>query len=363
MHQAVPLVVATLLLGACTGSDDAAQRRGPAPQAPATSATTSSPTSTPSRTSGTATCVSRADGYSVEHPSDWTARDASEREPCRWFSPEPIPPEAEQEPALVPVRLVFVPHTLDQVERLERADAEVLSSDRREVDGQPAVRQELRAAGPGLLPEGTRSTQWLVDFGSRTMIASTTEQAAAGTYAQNVQVLDAMMRSLRRLEQEPVDCSARGLPPEPEAQGDLPEAVQETRREIYLAAVRCDFDRLEELVPEEGFTYSFGGGDDPTGSWRRAELRDAPGPAPMRYLAALLQRPYGKRQVQGATHYAWPSAFTYDSWSDVPEADREALEPLYGPEDFEGFERFGGYVGYRVVIAADGTWRAFVAGD
>lgn len=48
---------------------------------------------------------------------------------------------------------------------------------------------------------------------------------------------------------------------------------------------------------EEGFTYSFGGGDDPTG---------------------------------------------YDSWPGVPQRDREALKPLYDGDDFEGVQQCGG---------------------
>lgn len=53
----------------------------------------------------------------------------------------------------------------------------------------------------------------------------------------------------------------------------------------------------------------------------------------------------------------------YSSWNDVPQADREALKPLYDEGDIARFEQFGGYVGYRVVMLADGDWTAFVAGD
>lgn len=168
--------------------------------------------------------------------------------------------------------------------------------------------------------------------------------------------------TVHRTEQPPAECSAHDLTGEPDAQPGLPAAVAETRRKIYRAAVRCDFDRLAELIPAEGFTYSFGGGDDPTGSWRRAELQEEQTP-PMRYLAGLLQRPYATREVQGRTQYEWPSAFGYDTWSDVPEQDRQALVPLYDEQDMAGFERFGAYIGYRVILTQRGTWTAFVAGD
>lgn len=157
-------------------------------------------------------------------------------------------------------------------------------------------------------------------------------------------------------------CSAQESAAEPNPQPDLPPAVEDLRREIYRAAVRCDYDRLAELVPAEGFTASFGGSDDPVADWRGAELR-AEDPAPMRYLAELLRRPYGVRAVEGRTQYEWPSAFGYDSWAEVPPQDREALEPLYDAEDFAEFQQFGAYIGYRVILTQDGTWTAFVAGD
>lgn len=352
MRRLMTLVAAACLLTACTQAEDA--QRGTS--AGGTSATTAT------STTRTSTCENGVDGYAVEHPEAWSSSSGPAGEPCRWFSPEPIAPQAVQSPAQVPIRLHVVPQPLEEVERLEGSTADVLRSDRRDVDGRPAVRQELRARGEGLLPAGTRSTQWLVELGSRTLIATTSEAATAGTYEQNAAVLDAMISSLRGTSPQPVECSGRDLPTEPEAQPGLPQAVQETRREIYLAAVRCDFDRLAELVPRDGFTYSFGGGNDPAGFWRRAELRDD-GDRPMRYLAGVLQRRYGTRQVQGTTQYAWPSAFSYDTWGDVPQRDRTALEPLYDEEDFESFAQVGAYVGYRVIIAADGTWRVFVAGD
>jgi hypothetical protein len=47
----------------------------------------------------------------------------------------------------------------------------------------------------------------------------------------------------------------------------------------------------------------------------------------------------------------------------VPKADREALRPLYGDEDFAAFQEFGAYLGYRVGITEEGEWIFFVAGD
>lgn len=157
-------------------------------------------------------------------------------------------------------------------------------------------------------------------------------------------------------------CSASDVGGEPNPQPELPDEVRQVRRDIFTAAVACDYDALARLAQtgDRPFTYSFGGGGDPAGHWRRLETE---GNEPLRYLAEVLQRPYGRRTVEGVVTYEWPSAFTFDDWADVPEADREALRPLYGDEDFSFYEQFGGYIGYRVGITADGEWLFFVAGD
>ena len=357
------LVAIAWTLSGCGTADDttAPPLRAAGSSVPATpSSDAASPTS---EDPDLRTCTSEADGYAVQHPADWHVASGSTLERCRWFHPRPLTAEALEQVSGVAVRLRLEAHDLAEVVQIERgAAAEVLSSQERTVGGRPALRQEVRASGQGLLPEGTRETQWLIDFGHRTMIASTSEVASAGTYQENVAVLDALTQSLRRLDPGAVPCSAHHLPRHVEPQPGLPAAVQETRRAVYDAAVRCDFDRLQELVPDQGFTHSFGGGDDPVGAWRSDEAQQ-PGRGPMRYLAGVLRRPYAEREVQGWTQYEWPSASGYDSWAQVPELDRRALTPLYDEQDLASFETFGAYTGYRVVITQDGTWTVFVAGD
>lgn len=159
-------------------------------------------------------------------------------------------------------------------------------------------------------------------------------------------------------------CSASALDPDLTEQPGLPDAVAEARRRIARAAVACDYDALGDLATgnDDGpFTYSFGDSGDPARFWQRQE-REGTG-EPLRHLVGILDRPYATVEAGGVTRYAWPSAFTYDSWADVPTAERDALRPLYDEDDFEFFEKFGGYIGYRVIIVADGTWTVFVAGD
>ncbi len=142
-------------------------------------------------------------------------------------------------------------------------------------------------------------------------------------------------------------------------QTELPDVVAAKRAAIFAAAVSCDWDALAAELGS-GFSYSFGGGSDPVGYWQTIE---AQGEEPLRYLAEMLNRPVLVQVVDpDTTYYTWPSAAGFE-WIDLPEEHREALRPLYGDEDFDAFEEFGGYFGYRIGILADGTWLSFVEGD
>jgi len=143
-------------------------------------------------------------------------------------------------------------------------------------------------------------------------------------------------------------------------QAGLPDAVQATRSAIWAAATACDWDTLRGLLAP-GFSYTFGEDTDAIAYWQGLE---ASGDDPIYFLVELLSRPFGTMPgPDGGTYYVWPSAFNQSGWQDVPQADVEALRPLYGDVDFAGFAEFGGYYGYRVGILDDGSWVFFVAGD
>lgn len=141
-------------------------------------------------------------------------------------------------------------------------------------------------------------------------------------------------------------------------QPDLPQAVAEKRALIWGAAVECDWGGLGSALGTP-FSYSFGDQGDPIGYWQRI---DAVGGSSIQHLADLLAGPYATVDYADGTTYVWPSAFGRD-WADVGPADREALRPLYGDDDFASFDQFGAYIGYRIGIRADGEWVFFVAGD
>lgn len=152
-------------------------------------------------------------------------------------------------------------------------------------------------------------------------------------------------------------CSAAGESFEPRT--DLPAPVEQKREAIAAAAIACDYDSLAALVSPDGFTYSFGGGDDPATFWREAEQR---GGEPLRFLLATLAMPEAFDQEFEPATYIWPRVFT-EEWSEVTPAERAALVPPYTEADLDSWDSFGGFVGYRIGITEDGEWIYFVAGD
>lgn len=157
-------------------------------------------------------------------------------------------------------------------------------------------------------------------------------------------------------------CSAAALPAEPEEQPGLPEPVAETRRLLVGAATTCGYARLAHVAGrgDGTFSYSFGEDGDPAAFWRRQE---AEGQEPLRFLVEMLDRPFAEQSTPDGVQYVWPSAFAYQTWAEVPPADRDVLRPLYDDDDFGFFARFGGYAGYRVGIDGTGEWLFFVSGD
>lgn len=148
-------------------------------------------------------------------------------------------------------------------------------------------------------------------------------------------------------------CSAATVAGDLPAQPELPPAVAATRRAIFAAATACDFAALDRLAPPE-LRYSFGENVDAIAAWREEEERGEP---VLRRMAEVL------RAAPDEQHglWTWPGFFlrTVEEWT--PEDRREA-ERLLG-DDLDFLTSSGAYLGYRVGIAADGTWQYFVAGD
>lgn len=154
-------------------------------------------------------------------------------------------------------------------------------------------------------------------------------------------------------------CSGGLYYPSTYPRDDLPEPVVQTLAKIMLFGSRCWFDDLEDVGGDD-LTASFGGAR-PSEYWTQAE---GAGERPMYVLMKLLDMPHGTIETEEGTLYVWPSAHAHQgSWETMPKEDVDALRSLYSEADLQGFADFGGYIGYRVGISADGDWSFFVAGD
>lgn len=305
-------------------------------------------------------CEAPRAGYALDYPADWHTNSGDVVEPCHWFDDRPfeLAPATDVLGVAVYVRMVEGGYEEHARRLVESRASRVLLREARTVAGRDAIVVEVASTGV-VDPPGSRAYTWFVAADDRTLMASTAESALrdATRYDQAKPVIDRMMSSVR-FTARPARCSADGLSATPERRPALPDAVAETRRAIVDAATRCDYARLAELASSgrRPFTASFGGADDVGAYWQRAE---AAGERPMHFLVGLLDTPHARQ----ADNFVWPSAHAADRWSAVPPEDREALRPLYGDDDFQRFERFGSYAGYRVGVAEDGEWLFFVAGD
>jgi hypothetical protein len=137
-----------------------------------------------------ASCTGPA-GITVAHPTDWVTNDQGPVPACSWFSADDFPVLPSSDVRTAPIAV--------EVEDLSFGEAAVALPDetaRAEgiVDGRRAVRIES-VAGPGLWPEGTPSVRWVVDLGSRVLVAD-----AVGLppfeHRRDVEVLDAMIAAI-----------------------------------------------------------------------------------------------------------------------------------------------------------------------
>ncbi|HXG75436.1 MAG TPA: hypothetical protein VNJ53_02595 [Gaiellaceae bacterium] len=137
----------------------------------------------------------------------------------------------------------------------------------------------------------------------------------------------------------------------------LPLPVQETRDALLRAAESADYEALRPLVPEKGFSYTFGGevAGGPLAYWRRLERTT--GERPLDLLAAILRMPY----VLAGGIYVWPWAYAVESPEQLSDHGRSLLAPI-GPLE-RLFSPGTGYLGWRAGIYPDGRWAFFVAGD
>ncbi len=142
-----------------------------------------------------------------------------------------------------------------------------------------------------------------------------------------------------------------------ESGSGLPVAVEATRSALLDAARSNSFEALAPLVPDSGFTYTFGGPVEGGAVAYWQQLRRDTNESPLETLAAILEMP----PVLTRGIYVWPWAYTVEKAADLSEHERELLAPLGPPARL--FVGGTGYLGWRAGISPDGTWVFYVAGD
>ncbi|MGH9002173.1 MAG: hypothetical protein ACRDYV_03505 [Acidimicrobiia bacterium] len=338
-------LAAALLLAGC-GQDTEESGSG--------TSTTAAPTTVTTEAEGDGVCA--ATEFDVTPPAGWWVheRDPEHRIPaCALFHPEKLTIEYNTEELGIAIDL-GVDGTWDEVKSVSEG-AEVVSERPATIDDHEAIRYELRSREDTIYPAGTVSTVWVVNLDTLGLVAVTYDYGDLD-YAENQEALDRMMETVR--VPEAPRCSAEGSDPNVGPQ-QVPEPVVAKRKAVAAAAAACNYAELDRLAAP-GFKSGFGEEPgSPSVFWRQAE---ASGEEPMRFLVGMLQRPVTLLRDAAPPSYVWPSAFTYE-WDKVPDADREALRPLYDDEDFEGFADLGAYIGWRTTIDESGAWDYYVAGD
>jgi hypothetical protein len=142
-----------------------------------------------------------------------------------------------------------------------------------------------------------------------------------------------------------------------ELPAQLPPPVAETRQAILDAAQAFDWEALRALIPEQGFTFSFGGDTDPVAYWQRLESR-----AHVPVIGDILPMVLSTEPALRRGVYWWPAPAAEDParWD---EHELEILRQIHVEEDIRLFQEMGLYTGWRVGIDRDGTWVFFVSGD
>jgi hypothetical protein len=184
MRHLVAGACSLALLTACGGTDTG-DSTGPRVGGDSASATAGA---------GTTRCDSR-EGFRVDRPADWSVNPGEVLPPCSWFAADPFPvPEASD------VRIADVTLTVEAgLERTTPWPDETARSTV-EVAGRPAIRIE-QVTGPGFYPAGTPITTYVVDLGpgrdDGAVLVADTVGLPGSDYDRNVEVLDAMMASMR----------------------------------------------------------------------------------------------------------------------------------------------------------------------
>ncbi|WP_166845049.1 hypothetical protein [Isoptericola sp. BMS4] len=159
------------------------------------------------------------------------------------------------------------------------------------------------------------------------------------------------------------DCSADGLDAGRPDLSTLPPTVRGTAEALLDDALGCDDGALVERARADGTSTNFGGRTP-------AEFFTLPGAeehddvySHLAQLVADTRWSASPADDQGPFTYVWPRVATQE-WAGSDEAWQEVVDAgLLDAGEAADMRAGGGYLGWRLGIREDGTWRFFVAGD
>jgi hypothetical protein len=134
----------------------------------------------------------------------------------------------------------------------------------------------------------------------------------------------------------------------------LPTAVENRRLLLFEMAASCDLEGLAAIAIADGTVFSYGAEPDPLRSWIRSARN---GFDVMAWIVRLFN---ADPAIDPVGTYAWPAVHATGS-----EEDWNALSGILTAAEFEQYSQYrdSGWLGLRIGIAEDGTWRYVVAGD
>ncbi len=147
---------------------------------------------TPDEVALTETC--EADRYTVRYPEGWSTNSGLVADECGWFDREPFEVPVASE-LVTDVILSVEPVDYDTILDGLGTGGRILSAQETTVAGLEAVRVETLNSGEGLLPEGTRTTQYVVRLGDGESFTASTHSTHE-EYRETRDILDRMVETL-----------------------------------------------------------------------------------------------------------------------------------------------------------------------
>ncbi|MBK5268869.1 MAG: hypothetical protein JJE47_15730 [Acidimicrobiia bacterium] len=155
------------------------------------------------------------------------------------------------------------------------------------------------------------------------------------------------------MNQLPCNPSAFADPESSEWMASADEAVVETWQELRNLAAACEWEQLSDIAEQDQTSISFGGPIRLVKLW---VLESASGSDSGTELLDVTSLPPA-RTTDG---WVWPAVSSTNA-----DADWQVLldAGLLTEKEVADMKDFGGYLGFRVGIADDGTWLFGIAGD